>query len=778
MPKLLDAQEDAGIKRKRTRLESLKFDKKEIADRIYRFYTDDNVARSEDIESRLQRHAKLRMWTEGTDWPWEDASDIGLPDMMTNSLRIQDTLHNAVMAIRPAIVTKAISGKADVDKQQKIDNLIDFQVFVEQQGEKFIGDCADAFTNDGVFHVFTAWVREDREVMDVRFYPPIPDEGVPVAYFKEIVVSEFSKIGDIRKINDGWDWEIDDPKEKEPVKASFYTRDDDKVELVIRKTVRIFDGPKLRVMDYEDVLYPSRAENLQIPGPANPSGAAHVILCDYPTVDEIRRHKKSGFYNLMTDEDLLAIENASQDRSYSQEVKQQKDDFQGTHDLEEKVKSHKSLTRVLCFDLYDIDGDGVDEDIVWWMILETKTVVKAKHLTEMWPGNPPYRPIGGAAFIPVRGRVSGIGIPELTESTHDVLKSVFDQTLDAGTLANVPFGFYRASSNVKPEVMRMWPGELYPLGDPQRDIHFPQMPQTSQAFGLNMMTVLGQFQDKLTMQGELQFGRIPKGQASAFRSAEAQQTLLAQGEARPERILRRFFMGLTQVWSHIHQLNQRFLPEKKKYMVAGYLKPEDDPYEEINTTKEIEGNFQFDFRANVFNTSKEILQSSMQQLMGTLMNPLMVQLGLVTPDNIYQMVRDYSKSLGQDAEYKYITPPSPESSEPPIVVEEAIHSIMLGDTPKGRPAEGAQVHFQKLTEFMQSDDFGYLDNPQKVMIFKSYFLKVRDAVQKEIQLQQLSQQVGTVAGKPNGGSAGVAPAQANPPVGKNELIDETLPSAR
>ena len=145
------------------------------------------------MEARLQRYAKLRMWTEGRNWPWEEASDVALPDIMTHSLRIQDTLHNAVMSIRPAINSKAVSGKEDLGKQEKIDNLIDFQVFVENEGEKFIGECADAFVNDGVMTIYVPWVREDRDVIDIRIFPAIQEDFLPVVYFKQILTEEFPK---------------------------------------------------------------------------------------------------------------------------------------------------------------------------------------------------------------------------------------------------------------------------------------------------------------------------------------------------------------------------------------------------------------------------------------------------------------------------------------------------------------------------------------------------------------------------------------------------------
>jgi hypothetical protein len=781
VPNLLSVQEDSGVKRTRKRTESLKFDKQVVAERIHKFWSDDTTDRTVDIEARIQRYAKFRMWTEGKDFPWEDSSDVGLPDMITHSLRMQDTLHNSVMSIRPAIVTKAISGKEDSDKQEIVDNLIDYQVFIEQPGEQLIGDAADAFVNDGVYTIFTPWVREDREVVDIRFFPKIPDDQVPISYFKELIVDEFPK-GEIRIKGDGWDFEVKE-EDKEKILASFYTRDDDKVELVIEQTVRIFEGPKPRVVDYEDLLYPKRCSNLQIPGPSNPSGAAHVILMDYPTIDEITRHQKSGFYDLLSEEDLTAIQNASMDRSTNQAPKQQKDAMQGNTVgvTSREVTSHKTLTRVLCFDMYDIDDDGLDEDVVWWMILETKTIVKAKMLTEMWPANPPRRPFAGSQFIPIRGRYAGIGLLELLESSHDTLKMVMDQTLDAGTISNAPFFFYRAASNMKPEVMRMSPGEGYPLADPQRDVLFPTFSQTAQSFGLNIMTIVGQQQDKLAMQSEASFGRVPKGQASAMRTAEGMQTLLAQGEARPERILRRFFMGLCEMWAQIHELNQRFLPAKKKFMISGYSEKEKDPYQEIQNTKQIEGRFQFDFKANVLNTSKQMMQQTMTEILSVYMNPVNVQLGLLTPDNAYRIQRDFGKARGVDpAEKQYLTPPSPTSNEPPIFYEEVIHSILLGNPPNGTPAEGAQVHLQKLMEFMQSDEIGYFQNPFQLKLFEAWMMKVKQLAIEEVKKQQLAQAMQSFSqtqGSPSGVSK-PAPDMSNPPVQNNEVIDETLPSAK
>ena len=157
----VDSLTGLNIKRTRKRIDSLSVDKEKITERIKKFYDDDMEVRNNDRESRIQRYAKYRGWTEGRDWIGDETSDIGLMDMMQNSLKIQDTLHNAVMSQRPVVESQAVK-KEDVDKQKLIDNLIDFQVFVEQSGEKMVEEAAESFCNDGVFTIFIPWIKEDK----------------------------------------------------------------------------------------------------------------------------------------------------------------------------------------------------------------------------------------------------------------------------------------------------------------------------------------------------------------------------------------------------------------------------------------------------------------------------------------------------------------------------------------------------------------------------------------------------------------------------------------
>ena len=200
--------EQTGIMTSRTRkkIDSLKVKAEEIVKRVTDFYTKDNEDRGPEIDARLQRYAKYRMWTEGKDWPWPDATDFANPDMMTASMRIQDTLNNAVMTQRPPVMAKAVN-KADKEKEERINNLLDYQLFEEQPGENLIGQIADDFTNEGLFTVYTPWIKESRFVQQVKLYDPIPEGQNPVDYFLFLLKGLFPQAAFVPS-KDGWDWKI------------------------------------------------------------------------------------------------------------------------------------------------------------------------------------------------------------------------------------------------------------------------------------------------------------------------------------------------------------------------------------------------------------------------------------------------------------------------------------------------------------------------------------------------------------------------------------------
>ena len=775
--------------------------KQELADRVIGFYERDLQDRSAETDMRLQRYAKLRGWTEPKDFPWPDASNVALADIQTANLRVQDTLHNAVMSGSPVIAAKALSTQ-DGPKEEYVDSVIDHQVFNEQPGEIVISTLGQQFVEDGQFTCLVSWIKEDRRATEVRKFDPIPEGALPPALFQG-ALQKLPNIANARpKDADAWDWELNF-KDGTTAKASFYFEDgDESTALHITRDMSVFNGPKLDPIAWDDLFYPPRCENLQIPGPSNKGGAGHVGIRSFPTVDEIERLVDSGFYDQVDKEAMEAIRLGRRSLDSDEEAKQQKDALAGKSVMPQEIpagtpkatddkldggEAHRNLTRLMCFDIFDIDGDGVAEDIVCWVIKESATLLKCMPLSEYVPFSPPRRPLARAQYLPVEGSADGIGLPELMEGYHDFVKMLLDQTVDIGTITGVPFGFYRASGGNRPEVIKFAPGEMYPLADPQKDVNFPRMNNQGNAMGLNMVTWGQAQQEKLTNIGDLQLGRVPVGRASALRTVGGMSMVAQQGEARPERILRRFFIGLADIWSMIHQLNQVFMPKSKMVRLRSVKSKDQLPYKEVRG-EDVRMQAIFEFKANAYNASLASKQEGMNACAAMWINPVALQAGVIDPDGIYRFMRDYGTIHGQDSD-QYLKPPSPDAMKQKLLAEEVIFAIHENQgAPDCAPLEpgGAQEHYQKLMAFTQSQQIGLWSEDQIAQL-RAYLHLVLQRVKVEQQqaamaeamsnFNQARQQPGQGGGAVSPQTQADAVAGPAPISGPNELTDETMPGA-
>ena len=157
--------------------------------------------------------------------------------------------------------------------------------------------------------------------------------------------------------------------------------------------------------------------------------------------------------------------------------------------------------------------------------------------------------------------------------------------------------------------------------------------------------------------------------------------------------------------------------------------------------------------------------------------PLAMQMGVFTVEKGYNLLRDDYKALDLDPDLYIQRPPDPMPG-PKLLAEEIISMILANEMPQGGPLEAPQEHLMKLAQFMQSDNFGFM-NVTQAQILKQWMLQVQ---QMMLQQQMMMQAMGQFAGegKPGGGgngaqSAGNATgAMANPMVGPNQLLDESI----
>jgi hypothetical protein len=741
----------APLLRARKRPDPLKLSEDEriaIVERVKRFANEDEEARDLDLRYREQRYAKLMQWSEPRNVPWENATSVTLPDILTACLRTEDTLANAVLTTRPCVNVRMLDA-FNSEKERKIDQLLDTQFFVEQPGERFVESAVSDFVRDGTVTAYSRWITEKREILQVHDFDPIPLNQVPGRYFDRLMQHRF-RTTQMQPLDDeGWDWAVKDLDGNE-LEVRFYTNEEtDRVEMEISGDVKVYDGPRNMVVPYEGVLHPYWCENLQAPSPSNPNGAAHVILVDQPTVDEVRRLIEAGVYNLIEPKDIEARAPQRAEEHKERDLARQRDVMRGFNSSRQaphhEARNHGTLKRYVCFDVYAKDGEGRSLDVVWTVFPELDLLARARPLSEMVPGNPPRRPFAEAVLIPVQGRRIGIGYPELMEGLHDFKTEVFNTMGDAAAMEIQPFFAYKPSGAINPERYEIFPGAGIPQAN-AGDVTFGRIQPTATAIAINEITLADQMEEKLTAIGDLQFGRIPTGKSSALRTAGGVTQLLAQGEARPERILRRFFLMLRDLYALMYQLDKGFLDEKKRFRVIGISEPSEDPFIEIDKREDLSGQCTFDFQANVLNTSKAALQQSLGEILTLLLNPAMLQLGLTDADKMYRATSDYIRSLGQRPE-NYVAAPGPESRLPLITSAEAMSAILRGEFPVGIPAENdAQEHLSGLQELLaRTDASGFtLESTLEQFhqeLLRAYMQVVQQRVQIEQQMQQQMQAI-------------------------------------
>lgn len=760
----------------------------EIVQRVKRFASEDEEARQVDKGYREQRYAKLMQWAEERDIPWEGCTNVTLPDILTACLRTEDTLTNAALATRPMVNARALDA-ANSEKERKIDQLHDTQFFVEQPGEKLLESMIANFVRDGTVTAFTRWVTEHREIMQVHEFDPIPLDQVPQRYFERLVENRFRVKPENKRMLDkeGWDWAVRD-LEGNDLEVSFFTNEDTfRVEMEISGNVKVFDGPCVSVIPYEHCLHPYWCENLQAPSPSNPNGATHVILVDRPTLDEVRRLIDDGVYNLIDEKDLDDLTPSEPMDLRDHSLDRQRDSMRGFHSVrgakDEGARNHSQTLRYTCFDVWAKEGKGKSIDVVWTVLPELELLARARPLSEMVPGNPPRRPFAEGVFIPVQDRRIGISLPELMEGLHDFKTHVFNQMGDAADIEIQPFFAYRPSGAVNPEKYEIYPGAGIPQQNPG-DITFARVQPTATAIAINEITLADQMAEKLTAIGDLQFGRIPTGKSSALRTSGGVTQLLAQGEARPERILRRFFLMLRELFELMYQLNRTFLDDKKRFRTIGISGPSEDPFVEIDKREDLSGQVLFDFQANVLNTSKAALQQSLGEIITLLLNPVMVQLGLTSAEELYRAISDYIRALGQRPE-NYVHAPGPESNLPLLTAAEAMSKVLRGEFPVGIPAEpDAASHLSGLQQLMERTDAEGITLAQTLepfhqQLLQAYMQAVQQRVQIEEQMQQMESQMGGMYQQRQSEQQDNPMAQAHPQgsgfVERNEPMDESMP---
>jgi hypothetical protein len=202
--------------------------------------------------------------------------------------------------------------------------------------------------------------------------------------------------------------------------------------------------------------------------------------------------------------------------------------------------------------------------------------------------------------------------------------------------------------------------------------------------------------------------------------------------------------SISEMFSQILELCQQYMPERVFALVTGQ-----DDLEPIHLTRdEIQGKYNIVCRGNDTNTNPYVKAQKSQMRVQLLINPLMLQTGVIAPPNIYNILKRYLQDDGEIAWKEMITMPQPPQQPqlPPAATLIKPNYDDLTDAEQAQVLISAGVkpdamgRAMERKEMMREDEFeGDMNEHSKKMDIAKLLMEIENAKSKEqIEKQKIS----------------------------------------
>jgi hypothetical protein len=342
----------------------------------------------------------------------------------------------------------------------------------------------------------------------------------------------------------------------------------------------------------------------------------------------------------------------------------------------------------------DVDGSGINSEVVAWVHLPSKTLLRATYLHRV--NRSGDRPFAKADYHLRDGQEWGVGIPELLYPLAKEMDAIHNMRIDFGMLSTMPFAFYRPSSGINPETIRMEPGALIPVDNPQSDVYFPNLGNRT-VFGFQEEQALDTLIQRLTGVNDLALGQMSS--QGATRTATGSRVLAGEMSANLDVHLRRLNMGWETALRFKLKMIQQRMPPGLSFRVTG--DDGQDYWRNLKDATDIEGEFDIEISPNSATSNPQIQQDLATQVMAETADPLAIQLGIVTPAQYFEAKKNKLQALGVRDWGRFIQ--KPQGYERILTPVEEADRILIGQDVPVQPNSDHEG-FINFVEMVKKDD--------------------------------------------------------------------------
>lgn len=357
------------------------------------------------------------------------------------------------------------------------------------------------------------------------------------------------------------------------------------------------------------------------------------------------------------------------------------------------------------------------EAYLWWKINDPEDPAKAKMerliVTLDIDSGIIFRVIKGRCRIVhlkpflVRGRFWGRSPHSLVKPIQKHLDAITNQIVDAGTMANMPFGFYESTGTWNPQTYSIAPAHFYPV-DRAGSVQFAPTPRVDNSFQIQAEKCWEWVERLFGLNENIQ-GLQNEKQSTATEAIEVSKRAAVKFGAPFKRIVSQ----LKPLFYHIHELNQQFTPPEKTFRVLGR---DGIPVFQKFTATEAKARLNFEYEVQTIFDEQLMRDTWMLAWHTWAVYPPVA----TAPAYAYRLTQKAMQSVIGDTTAFL---PVPEEAKLPSA-EEAIEIILQGDRIEPQPGIDPTHYLRVFAGFIDDEDFKEINNVQQKNIF-DFFAKLK-----------------------------------------------------
>ncbi len=338
---------------------------------------------------------------------------------------------------------------------------------------------------------------------------------------------------------------------------------------------------------------------------------------------------------------LLAGDTPEGDNSQidAAEVRTIRSQIEGTEEFGSSSVRGTEYQILECYYRYDLDEDGLDEEIMFWVCPERGDLLLGwDYLDNVYATG--RRPFRISRYFPLPDRLLGLSFPQIVRPIQEEINTIHNQRVDNGTIRNSCTGYYPANWTQSPQDMRVSPGQMVPAEDPQRLV-FPNW-NGGDAWGQNEEALLMQMFERLTGINDLSLGRQPN-RVGATRTATGVASLLSEAGLRFKNAMTAFQRFWRDIFADILALDQQYLPPGVEFRVTGRY-PE---VIHLTSKADIAGKYDLRVSATSETLNRELLRNDTTAKFQFVANPLLLQLGIIGKKGLRRHASRFLRAYGE-----------------------------------------------------------------------------------------------------------------------------------